>query len=154
VGLFKTQIFIYSFKLCFPVYPGLSAVGRLLMPNCYLHQHGHTRLSFLDLSSLSGHGHCWQYLVNVSSVQFYISCIIYSNSLCDIISLAFKFFFFFLLLPLLYGWNTAVGIATYCGLDSPGFAPWWWARFSLPCRTGPGAHSASSTMATRSLQWG
>ena len=128
VSPFKTQIFIHSFKFCFPVYPGLSAVAQLLGPNCYLHHHG---LGFLYLGSLSGCGPCWQYLVNVGSVQFYISCIVYSNSLCDTISLT-------------YFWGGGFACALWLGYYSrysdllwagrSTFTPLWGRDFPYPAR--------------------
>ena len=44
-----------------------------------------------------------------------------------------------------------VGIATRYGLDGPGIAFRWGARFSAPVQIGPGAHAASYTMGTGSL---
>ena len=50
------------------------------------------------------------------------------------------------------GPGSAVGIATGYELDGPGIESWWEARFSAPVQTGPGAHPASCTMGTGSLQ--
>ena len=53
---------------------------------------------------------------------------------------------------LYWGRDSAVGIATRCGLDGPGIeSRWGGARFSAPIQTGPGAHPASCTMRTGSL---
>jgi len=49
------------------------------------------------------------------------------------------------------GQDSSVGIATGYGLDGPGIETRWWARYSAPVPTGPGAHSASYTMGTGSL---
>ena len=49
------------------------------------------------------------------------------------------------------GPGSVVGIATGCGLDSPGIESRWGARFSAPVQTGPGAHPASCTMGTGSF---
>jgi hypothetical protein len=43
------------------------------------------------------------------------------------------------------------GIATGCGLDSPGFESRWRERFFAQVLTGPGAHPASCTMGTGSF---
>jgi hypothetical protein len=45
-----------------------------------------------------------------------------------------------------WGRDSSVGIATRYGLDGPGIESRWWARFSAPVRTGPGAHPATCTM--------
>jgi len=47
--------------------------------------------------------------------------------------------------------GSVVGIATGYGLDGPGIESRWWARFSAPVQTGPGAHPASCTMGTGSF---
>jgi hypothetical protein len=47
--------------------------------------------------------------------------------------------------------DSAVGIETRYGLDSPGIESRWGARFSAPIQTGPGAHPASYTMGTGSF---
>ena len=49
------------------------------------------------------------------------------------------------------GRDSAVGVATRNGLDSPGIESRWGARFSAPVQTGPGAHPASCTMGTGSF---
>ena len=46
------------------------------------------------------------------------------------------------------GRDSSVGIATRYGLDGPGIESRWWARFSAPVQTGPGAYPASCTMGT------
>jgi len=43
------------------------------------------------------------------------------------------------------------GIAARSGLDGPGIESRWWARFSTPVQTGPGAHQAYYTMGTWSF---
>ena len=43
------------------------------------------------------------------------------------------------------------GIGTGYGLDGPGIESRWEARFSAPVQTGPGAHTASRTIDTRSF---
>ena len=50
------------------------------------------------------------------------------------------------------GPGSSVGIATGYGLDGPAIESRWGARFSAPVQTGPGAHPASCTMGTGSLQ--
>ena len=52
------------------------------------------------------------------------------------------------------GRDSSVDIATRYGLDGPGIESRWWARFSAPVQTGPGAHLASCTMATGSFPGG
>jgi hypothetical protein len=52
------------------------------------------------------------------------------------------------------GRDSSVGIATRYGLDGPGIESQWWARFSAPVQTGPGAHPASYTVGTGSLAGG
>jgi hypothetical protein len=47
--------------------------------------------------------------------------------------------------------DSSVGIATRYGLDGPGIESRWWARFSAPVQTGPGAHPASYTICTGSF---
>jgi hypothetical protein len=47
---------------------------------------------------------------------------------------------------LIVGRDSSVGIATRYGLDGPGTETRWWARFSAPVQTGPGAHPAYSTV--------
>jgi hypothetical protein len=47
------------------------------------------------------------------------------------------------------GWDSSVGIATSCGLDSLGIESRWEARFSAPVQAG--AHPASYTMGTKSF---
>ena len=49
------------------------------------------------------------------------------------------------------GRDSAVGIATRYGLDGPGIESRWWARYSAPIQTGPGAYPASCTMGTGSF---
>ena len=49
------------------------------------------------------------------------------------------------------GRYTSVGIATRYGLDGQGIEAWWWARFSAPVQTGPGAHPTSCTVGTGSF---
>ena len=49
------------------------------------------------------------------------------------------------------GRDSAVYIATRYGLDGPGIESRWWARFSAPVRTGPGAHPSSHTVGTGSF---
>jgi hypothetical protein len=49
------------------------------------------------------------------------------------------------------GPGSSVGIATGYGLDGPGIKSRWEARFSALVYTGPGAHSASCTIATGSF---
>jgi len=48
------------------------------------------------------------------------------------------------------GPGSSVGIATGYGLDGPGIESLWGRDF-LPVQTGPGAHTASCTMGTRSF---
>ena len=50
------------------------------------------------------------------------------------------------------GPGSSVGIATGYGLDGPGIESRWGARFPAPVQTGPGAHTASCTMGTRSFR--
>ena len=50
------------------------------------------------------------------------------------------------------GGDSSVGIATHYGTDSLGIESQWGARFSSPVHTGPGAHPASCTMGTGSIQ--
>jgi hypothetical protein len=57
---------------------------------------------------------------------------------------------FLLLITLLRGPGSSVGIATGYGLDGPGWNRGG-ARFSTPVQTGPGAHPASCTMGTGSF---
>ena len=45
-------------------------------------------------------------------------------------------------------WDSSVGIVTGYELDGPGIESRWGARFPAPVQTGPGAHTASCTMAT------
>ena len=52
------------------------------------------------------------------------------------------------------GTGSSVGIATGFGLDGLGIESQWGARFSAPVQTGPGAHSASCTLGTRSFTGG
>jgi len=47
--------------------------------------------------------------------------------------------------------GSSVGIGTGYGLHGPGIESRWEARFSAPVQTGPGAHTASCTMATGSF---
>ena len=47
--------------------------------------------------------------------------------------------------------DSAVGIATRYELDGPGIESRWWARFSAPVKTCPGAYPVSCTMGTRSF---
>ena len=47
--------------------------------------------------------------------------------------------------------DSLVDIATRYGLDGPGIASRWGARFSAPVQTGPGAHPAFYTMGTESF---
>ena len=49
------------------------------------------------------------------------------------------------------GRDSSVGIATRCGLDSPGIESRWGARFSAPVQTVRGAHPTSYTVGTLSL---
>ena len=49
------------------------------------------------------------------------------------------------------GPGSSVGIVTGYGLDGPGIESRWWARFSAPVQTGPGAHPASCTMGNGSF---
>jgi len=49
------------------------------------------------------------------------------------------------------GPGSSVGIATGYGLDGPGIESRWWARFSAPVQTVPGAHPVSCTMGTGSF---
>ena len=51
----------------------------------------------------------------------------------------------------LSGPGSSVSIATGYGLDGPGNKSRWWARFSAPVQTCPGAHPASCTMGTGSF---
>jgi hypothetical protein len=46
---------------------------------------------------------------------------------------------------------SSVRIATSYGLGGPGIESRWGARFSEPVQTGPGAHTPSCTMGTRSF---
>jgi len=50
------------------------------------------------------------------------------------------------------GRDSSVGTATRYGLKGPGIESRWGARFSTPVQTGPGAHPASRTTDTGSLQ--
>ena len=50
------------------------------------------------------------------------------------------------------GAGSVVGIETGYGLDGPGIKSRWGARFAASVQTGPGAHPASFTMGTGSLQ--
>jgi hypothetical protein len=43
------------------------------------------------------------------------------------------------------------GIATSYGIDGPGIESPWGSRLSAPVQTGPGDHSASCKMGTRSF---
>jgi hypothetical protein len=52
------------------------------------------------------------------------------------------------------GWDSSFGIATSYGLDGLGIESRWWATFSAPVYTVPGAHPASYTMGTESLSRG
>ena len=54
----------------------------------------------------------------------------------------------------LKGRDSSVDKATRYGLGGPGIESRWWARFSAPVRTGPGAHRASYTMGTGSFPGG
>ena len=47
--------------------------------------------------------------------------------------------------------DSAVGIATLYRLDRAGIESRWWARFSAPVQTDPGAHPSSYTMCTGSF---
>ena len=49
------------------------------------------------------------------------------------------------------GPGSVVGITTGYRLDGPGIESRWGGRFSAPVQTGPGAHTASCTMGTRSF---
>ena len=49
------------------------------------------------------------------------------------------------------GPGSVVGIATGYGLDGPGIESRWGRDFSAPVQTGPGAHTASCTVGTRSF---
>ena len=51
----------------------------------------------------------------------------------------------------LVGRDSPVGVATRYWLYGPGIESRWWARFSAPIQTDPGAHSAFYTMGTGSL---
>jgi len=48
--------------------------------------------------------------------------------------------------------DSLVRTATFYGLDGPGIESRWWVRFSALVHTDPGAHSASPSMSTGSLQ--
>jgi hypothetical protein len=48
--------------------------------------------------------------------------------------------------------SSSVGIVTVYMLDSPGIESGWLRKFTAPVETGPGAHPASCTMGTGSLQ--
>ena len=50
------------------------------------------------------------------------------------------------------GRNSSVGIATLYGLDGPGIEPRWLSRFSARIQPCPGAHPASYTVCTSSIQ--
>ena len=58
---------------------------------------------------------------------------------------------FYTTLKYIVGQDSAVGIASRYGLDGPGIESLWWATFSAPVQTGPGAHPASCTMGTGSV---
>ena len=47
--------------------------------------------------------------------------------------------------------DSVVGITAGYGLDGPGIEFRWAARYNAHVKTGPGAHSASCTMGTRSF---
>ena len=49
------------------------------------------------------------------------------------------------------GQDSAMGIATWYGLDGPGIESLWGVRFSAPILTVHGAHPSSCTMGTTSL---
>ena len=49
------------------------------------------------------------------------------------------------------GRNSSVGIATFYGLDGPGFESRWGARLPTAVQTCAGSHSASCTMGTGSF---
>jgi hypothetical protein len=49
------------------------------------------------------------------------------------------------------GQDSSVGIVTCYGLDGPGIASQWGAKFSAPVQSGPGAHPTSYTMGTGSF---
>ena len=49
------------------------------------------------------------------------------------------------------GWDSSVSIVTHYQLDIPGIGSQWGPTFSAPVQPGPGAHSASYTMGTRSF---
>ena len=52
------------------------------------------------------------------------------------------------------GRDSSVGIANRYGLDGPWIESRWGARSSPPVQTGPGAHPASYTRATKSFPGG
>jgi hypothetical protein len=56
-----------------------------------------------------------------------------------------------MLLRMLVGRDSVVGVATCYRLDSLGIESWWWLRFSAPLQTSPGAHPASYTVGTGSF---
>jgi len=49
------------------------------------------------------------------------------------------------------GLDSSIGIATRYGLDSPGIASRYGARFAAPLQTGPRAHPTSYAMGARSF---
>ena len=80
----------------------------------------------------------------------------YPTLMCPLLILTLRFivrFFTILATPFVLGGpGSSVGIATGYGLDGPGIESRWGARFSATAQTGPGAHPASCTMGTGSLQ--
>ena len=53
--------------------------------------------------------------------------------------------------PKYRGRDSALGIRTHYGLDSPGIESRWEERFSAPVQSSPGAHPATYTMGTGSF---
>jgi len=58
---------------------------------------------------------------------------------------------FSLLLSIPLGQDSVISIVICYGLDGPGIKSWWGTRLSTAIQTGPGAHTASYTMCTRSF---
>ena len=65
---------------------------------------------------------------------------------CVCVSLSLSHILVHIRYQLAKGQDSSVGIATRYGLDGPGIESRWGAIFSALVQTGPGAHTASSTI--------